>query len=143
MASKEIDDRFKKFGTVSFLYTSKVNDFIDYLEEGKLMTTYCRKCDKTFFPPRAHCSGCLSEGLEWIEVDKKGSLETYSHMQYGPSGFESDLPYTIAVLDFKDFKIFGRLSNNIDLNKVKIGMGLVVKPNQLQEGKINFIFDLP
>ena len=29
---KEVDDRFKKFGTVSFTATTKTNDFIDHLE---------------------------------------------------------------------------------------------------------------
>ena len=32
MAKKEVDDRFKKFGTVSFTSITKTNDFIDYLE---------------------------------------------------------------------------------------------------------------
>jgi hypothetical protein len=32
MAKKEVDDRFKKFGTVSFTAITKTNDFISYLE---------------------------------------------------------------------------------------------------------------
>ncbi len=42
---KEVDDRFKKFGTVSFTAISKINDFIDYLESDRVMGTRCRKCD--------------------------------------------------------------------------------------------------
>ena len=34
---KEIDDRFKKFGTVSYTSVTKVNDFIKYMEEGRVM----------------------------------------------------------------------------------------------------------
>ena len=56
MGSKDIDDRFKKFGTVSFTATTKVNDFIDFLEQGKVMGTLCRGCGLKFFPPRADCS---------------------------------------------------------------------------------------
>ncbi len=33
MAEKKVDDRFKKFGTVSFTSISKINDFVDYLEQ--------------------------------------------------------------------------------------------------------------
>ena len=32
---KEVDDRFRRFGTVSFTSITKVNDFIDRLEQGK------------------------------------------------------------------------------------------------------------
>ena len=34
---REVDDRFKKFGTVSFTATTKVNDFVSQLEDGKVM----------------------------------------------------------------------------------------------------------
>ncbi|MCK4429960.1 MAG: DNA-binding protein, partial [Candidatus Aminicenantes bacterium] len=50
---KEIDDRFKKFGTKSFTSVTKVNDFIDNLENGKVMATRCKDCGIVFFPPRA------------------------------------------------------------------------------------------
>ena len=36
MGKKEVDDRFKKFGTVSFASITKINYFIDYLESGKV-----------------------------------------------------------------------------------------------------------
>ncbi|HIC85601.1 MAG TPA: DNA-binding protein, partial [Desulfobacterales bacterium] len=52
---REIDERFKKFGTVSFTATTKVNDFVSYLEQGKVMGTRCKKCNLMFFPPRADC----------------------------------------------------------------------------------------
>ena len=35
MAKKEVDDRFKKFGTVSFTAITKTNDFIAYLETAR------------------------------------------------------------------------------------------------------------
>ena len=52
---KEVDDRFKKFGTVSFTSITKINDFIDSLEKGKVMGTRCKGCGLAFFPPRADC----------------------------------------------------------------------------------------
>jgi hypothetical protein len=50
MGKKEVDDRFKKFGTVSFTSITKTNDFIDYLESGKVMGTRCKNCGLAFFP---------------------------------------------------------------------------------------------
>ena len=62
MSKKEEDVRFDKFGTVSFTRTTRVNNFIDHLEEGKVMSTCCKTCETIFFPPRADCAKCLSSG---------------------------------------------------------------------------------
>ncbi|GAF99700.1 unnamed protein product, partial [marine sediment metagenome] len=48
---KEVDDRFKKFGTVSFTAITKTNDFVGYLEDNKVMGTRCKDCGMAFFPP--------------------------------------------------------------------------------------------
>ena len=69
---KEIDKRFEKFGTVSFTSQSKVNDFIDFLEQGKVSATRCKTCNLDFFPPRAHCPQCLGNDIEWFTITDKG-----------------------------------------------------------------------
>ncbi|MEA1966903.1 MAG: Zn-ribbon domain-containing OB-fold protein [Thermodesulfobacteriota bacterium] len=141
MAKKEIDDRFKKFGTVSFTSTSKVNDFIDYLGKGKVMGTRCKKCNIDFFPPRADCFNCFGSDLEWFDAaEDTGKLATFSKMKYGPVGFENDLPYTIAVVDFGGYKIFGRISKDLDDDAVKIGMEMKVEANRLENDQMNFVF---
>jgi uncharacterized OB-fold protein len=141
MAKREIDDRFKKFGTVSFTSISKVNDFVDNLEQGKVMATRCPECNISYFPPRVDCSKCLGSNNEWFDTsDKIGSLATFSKMKYGPVGFEDDLPYTIAVLDFGDFKMFGRIDNEVPEEEVKIGMKMKVHANNLQADQKNFVF---
>jgi len=68
MAKKEIDNRFQRFGTVSFADVTRVNDFIDFLEQGRLMGTVCRQCKRRFFPPRADCFHSLSSDMEWFEL---------------------------------------------------------------------------
>jgi len=138
---KEIDDRFKKFGTVSFASVTKVNDFIDFLEKDKVMGTRCKDCGMAFFPPRADCYQCFSSELEWFEISGKGKLLTYSKLKYAPVGFENDLPYCIALLDYGDYKIFGRIASNIPEDKIELGMEMKVVVNKLPYGQLNFIFD--
>ncbi len=141
MAKKEIDVRFKKFGTVSFTSTSKVNDFIDYLDQGKVVGTRCSKCGLDFFPPRADCFNCLGSDLEWFDAAADtGELVTFSKMKYGPVGFENDLPYTIAVADFGKYKIFGRMDNDLADEAIKIGMKVKVSANSLDNGNMNYVF---
>lgn len=140
MAKQETDDRFKKFGTVSFTSISKVNEFIGYLEKGKVMATKCKACKMAFFPPRADCFNCLSSDMEWVEVTGEGTLITYSKLMYGPVGFEGELPYTIALAQFENIKVFGRMSKEIPDSDLKVGMKLKVFPLQLPQDKISYEF---
>ncbi len=142
MAKKEIDRRFDKFGTVSFMGVSKTNDFIDYLEQGKVMGTRCKACGKAFFPPRADCFHSLTSEMEWFEVTGKGKLLTFSTLRYAPVGFEGDLPYTIAVVDYGDYKVFGRIDKAIASpdDELKVGMDMKVTAGKTANGQNTYFF---
>ena len=137
---KEVDDRFKKFGTVSFTSISKVNDFVDYMEKGKVMYTRCKDCGLVFFPPRADCYQCLTSNMEWLEVSGNGKLISYSKLEYAPVGFGDDLPYSIALLDYGDYKVFGRIANDIPDEKIQVGMEMKTEVNNLPNGQLNYVF---
>ena len=140
MAKKEVDDRFKKFGTVSFTAITKTNDFIDYLENGKVMGTRCKDCGKSYFPPRSDCCQCLPGEIEWFEVRGTGKLITYSKLEYAPIGFEADVPYSIALLDYGDYKVFGRLDRSLAQEEIKVGMEMKSVANTLPNGQLNYVF---
>jgi len=137
---KEVDDRFKKFGTVSFTSISKVNDFVDYMEKGKVMYTRCKDCGLVFFPPRADCYQCLTSNMEWLEVSGNGKLISYSKLEYAPVGFGGDLPYSIALLDYGDYKVFGRIASDIPDEKIQVGMEMKTEVNNLPNGQLNYVF---
>jgi uncharacterized OB-fold protein len=137
---KEIDDRFKRFGTVSFTSVTKVNDFVDHLEKGKVMGTRCLDCGMVFFPPRADCYKCLASHTEWFEIEGTGKLITYSKLKFAPVGFEDDLPYSIAVLDYGEFKVFGRIASEIPDEDIQLGMAMKSAANQLPNGQLNYVF---
>jgi hypothetical protein len=137
---KEVDDRFKKFGTVSFTAITKTNDFIDYLEKGTVMGSRCRDCGRRFFPPRADCHQCLASNMEWFEVSGNGKLVSFSKLEYAPIGFQADVPYCIALLDYGDYKIFGRISGNLTEDDIRIGMDMKTVVNTLPNGQLNYVF---
>ena len=137
---KQEDVRFGKFGTVSFTQTTRVNDFIDLLESGKVMYTFCKSCGVKFFPPRADCCDCLSSDTEWQEVTGTGKLVSYSQLKFAPVGFDADVPYSIALLDYGDYQIFGRLDSDLDMGEVEIGMAMTTVVNELPNGQLNYIF---
>jgi len=137
---KDVDDRFKKFGTVSFTAITKTNDFIDYLEKGQVMGTRCTGCGKAYFPPRSDCYQCLPGNMEWFEVSGAGKLVTYSKLEYAPIGFQEDIPYCIALLDYGDYKVFGRIDRNLAPEEIKVGMEMKTVANTLPNGQLNFVF---
>jgi len=137
---KEADIRFSKFGTVSFTSTTKVNDFIGYLEQGKVMGTRCVDCGRMFFPPRADCHQCMASNMEWFEVTGTGTLVTYSKLEYAPVGFGEDLPYAIAVADYGDYKIFGRIAGDVPEEEIQVGMAVKTVVNELPNGQLNYVF---
>jgi uncharacterized OB-fold protein len=140
MAKEKIDDRFNKFGSVSFVSMSRVNDFIDYLDKGKLMGTRCSQCGRTFFPPRADCFKCRKSAMEWFEVKNTGELATFSTLTYAPAGFEKELPYTIAVLDYGDFRVFGRTDPAVPPEELRVGMRMKSVVTKTADGKLTYVF---
>ena len=137
---KEVDDRFKKFGTVSFTSITKTNDFIDFLEGGKVMGTRCKDCGLVFFPPRADCYKCLASNVEWFEVSGKGKLLTYSELKFAPVGFQDDVPYCIALLDYGKYKIFGRIAKDVPEDEIKVGMEMKTVVNKTSNEQLNYVF---
>lgn len=125
---------------MSFTSVTKVNDFIDRLDQGKVMGTKCVDCGMVFFPPRADCYRCLASNMEWFEIEGEGKLITYSKLKFAPIGFEDDLPYSIAVVDYGTFKVFGRIAANIPDEDIRTGMSMRTVANELPNGQLNYVF---
>lgn len=133
----------ENFGTVSFTSETKAADFVTYLAQGKVMATRCRECGGSYFPPKMDCPKCLSSDVEWFEIKGSGKLATYSVVNYGPSGFEDDTPYILALATFGDgLQMFGRLSRDIETSDIKVGMELRVVPIKLPENRIAYEFQV-
>jgi uncharacterized protein len=130
---------FEKFGRRSFTAVTKTAKFVDLLSEGKIQGTLCKKCGAKFFPPRADCSVCLSNEMDWFDMPDKGKLETFTTAYYAPFGFETDPPYTMGVVDFgKSLKLFARLAKEITPDDAKVGMDVAVRTIKYDDGQISF-----
>lgn len=136
----ETDKRFAKFGVVGFTATSKVNKFMEYLEQGKVAGNACSKCGAKFFPPRADCPTCIDQTeMEWFEVAGTGELMTYSLLQYAPVGFQEEVPYAIAVADYGDYKVFARIKELGD-GDIPLGSRVKTVVKRLPEDRYIFEF---
>jgi len=130
---------FGKFGKIGFVSETKVKDFVKYLEEGKIMVTRCSRCGKLHFPPRADCPDDLSADMTWQELSGKCKLLTYTTAYFAPTGFQDDLPYTIALAECEEgVKVYALLSKEINEKEIHIGMDLQLTPLQLPNSRITY-----
>jgi uncharacterized OB-fold protein len=133
---------FEKFGKINYTAETKVQDFVEHLEKGKIEATQCRACKKVYFPPRMDCSNCLStDNMNWKEIHNEWTLITYTTAHFAPAGFEEDTPYHLVIAEsVEGFKILARLSKDVGENQVKPGMKLKLIPVKLSHDKIVYEF---
>ena len=110
-------------------------------EPPRFLGTRCKDCGEVFFPPRADCYKCLTSNMEWFDVSGTGKLISYSKLEYAPVGFDGDLPYCIALLDYGGYKVFGRLAGDLSPEGVEVGMDMKTVVNTLPNGQFNYVFE--
>jgi len=127
---------FGKFGKVNYVAETKVHDFVKFLEQGKIMASKCKNCQRMYFPPRADCD-CLSGEPEWIELSGNCNLITFTTLHFAPASFRYDVPYALGVAQFDEGPtVFAPLSKEIKHEDIKVGMRLKLEPAILPGGKI-------
>lgn len=72
-------------------------------KDKKLNYQQCSHCDTVVFYPRRHCTGCLSDQLQWKTASGKGRVYTYSivRQSYHPF-FRQQVPYAVAWIDLDE-----------------------------------------
>jgi len=135
---------FEKFGKVNYTAETKVKDFVNHLEKGKIEATQCKVCKKVYFPPRMDCSNCLStDQMSWKEINNKWTLLTYTKAHFAPTGFEEDTPYVLVIAESSEgLKTLARLSKDVSEDKLTLGMQLRLVPVKLPHEKIAYEFKL-
>jgi uncharacterized OB-fold protein len=125
---------FSWFGKVSFVPYSKVQDFAVHLKDGRLMGTHCKGCGQVSFPPRADCPECMSGEFEFREWSGKGKIYTFTRIDAAPTGFEDEVPYTVAVVDLDEGgRLLAWIGETIAESDTRIGMDVQVVPRIFEE----------
>ncbi len=81
--------------------------FQAYLNENKLMGSYCPHCQAYFLPPRAICPRCYGDQLEWVEFSGQGRLAAFTSIYIAPTsmiaaGYGRDNPYLAGVVELAE-----------------------------------------
>jgi uncharacterized OB-fold protein len=117
--------------------------FAQFLNENRLMGSHCPHCNAVFLPPRAICTKCYSDQLEWVEFSGKAKLAAFTSIYIAPTamiaeGYGRDNPYLAGVVELEEgVKISGQILG-LDARKadqVKIGIPLKVEFVERGEGE--------
>ncbi|MHA1144244.1 MAG: Zn-ribbon domain-containing OB-fold protein [Candidatus Helarchaeota archaeon] len=81
-----------------------VQSYVDFMNEGKLMGSKCKSCGHVMLPPKSVCEKCFEHDLEWVEVEGKGKLASFSAIHVGSSfmnakGYSMKEPYLFGTVD--------------------------------------------
>jgi len=131
---------FEKFGRISFTAQTKVAAFVDHLERGEVVASRCTQCGARYFPPRADCYRCLSDKVVLEPIQGTGRLVSFTTANYAPTGFEADVPYTLAMAEFDGLKVFGRMSKEVPEQELAVGLPVRLKVVKMPDGQLSYEF---
>jgi hypothetical protein len=141
------------FGKFSLMINqSKMADYANYLAEGKIMGTICKKCGTEFYPPRADCSRCLNEEMEWFECPDEGTLSAHTQIMVLPEHFAlptisvpfgkaSLTPSPVALLEVKPgIRIMGWVPK-VSPEDLSVGERMKARPHVLEDGRVTIVLE--
>jgi uncharacterized protein len=119
---------FEKFGRFGYVSQTKINPLLSYLEKGQVAATRCKKCGSTYFPPRADCKKCDHGTIEWIVLEGKSSLVTFTRVFFAPPAFQGEAPYLLGLAELANgLRVFAPISPAADRETLKPGVELTLR----------------
>ncbi len=84
--------------------------WFDQCQKGKLSILKCLECKSFSFFPTSVCRNCSSRAVELADADGRGIVHTFSWVYRAPHGFETSVPYNIAIVElFEGVKLMSRV----------------------------------
>ncbi len=116
-------------------YKLKFKDYNEALKQNKLLGLKCRACGAITVPPKMVCRQCASPDLEITELAGRGKIRTFTTVFVPAEGRESEVPYTIVMVELDDGPwVMGNLDGidpkeaSMELIGKKVKMGHKVFP---------------
>ena len=86
----------------------RIKPFWDALNQGKFVSTRCSECEEVHFPPRILCPKCFSTNVEWTELPRKGTVESFTFVEIPPEGFLESYYLAMVRMDQLEKPILAR-----------------------------------
>jgi len=82
----------------------------------------CEHCGAKIFPPRDICPECKQPAKKPYTLSGRGEVYTFSTVQSAPEGFESYVPYTVALVKLDEGPMVTAQLTDVAPSDIKIGM---------------------
>ncbi|MFD6057423.1 Zn-ribbon domain-containing OB-fold protein [Rhodococcus wratislaviensis] len=108
--------------------TAETAGYWEAAREEHLVVQRCENCGRHQFYPRAFCTACLSENLEWVESAGEGSIYTFTVCRIPANPSMADkVPYAVAVIDLDEGVRL--LTNIVDcpIDRIRVGARVEVR----------------
>lgn len=98
-----------------------------------LVGEVCPHCEIKIFPPRDVCPSCAGEAKTPYAFSGKGEVYSYTTVHDAPDGYESNAPYTVAIVKLEEGPLVTAQLTDVDNKGVQIGMPVEMVTRKLRE----------
>ena len=96
--------------------------FDKFCSEKKLMASRCQQCGAVELPPRPICIKCNSREIEWVELEGKGKIVSFTVIGVGPwtmisEGYDREHPYCSGIIELEEGPRISTQILGVDVNK--------------------------
>lgn len=91
---------------------TKIHEFYENLQDGRLTTTECNECGELHYPPRIVCPECLSDDLAYVDLPHEGEMHSFTEVR-GTSaiGMNDETPFVVGVVDLGPVQLSARIDD--------------------------------
>lgn len=119
-----------------------IGRFLQGLKEKKILGVKCPKCQRVLLPPRDFCELCFVKTIEWVELEPRGKVKTFSlcYMTWDVRKLdEPEIPAVIEVCGASDGMGIMGLLGEVKPEDVKIGIEVEAVFAKERKGRITDI----
>jgi uncharacterized OB-fold protein len=111
--------------------------FIEYIEKGRFVLPYCKKCRKTMWPPGDYCKLCLNNLSLKNYRNKEGKI-----LQFFLNKFNNNTNTIIIVVELDEVRLIGSLDqDNRNTGNIE-GKKVIIKKCGFIDQKIFYQFEI-
>ena len=103
-----------------------IENFYRFCGEKKLMSVKCLKCGALICPPRTICPKCFGDRFEWVQLNGRGDLLTFTVIYFPPTQFQALAPYAVGIVKMTEGPQIPGMIRNVMVDGLEIGMKLQV-----------------
>jgi hypothetical protein len=121
-----------------------IGRYLSELKQGRIIGVRCNRCRRTVVPPRVVCEWCFRPMDEWVYLEDRGTVNTFSicHVRWDMERLEKPLiPAVIEIAGASKGMGILHLLGEVEPDAVRVGLQVsaVWKPVAKREGAITDI----